>query len=267
MHELLATLDKLISATAWPMQTPKAYGPFHILFVLIGFSVCIFVAWKLRNLGDKGNRTLLLGIGIFLAVCEVYKQLLYFFCINDSSYEWGIFPFHLCSIPMYLCLIAPLLKPGKVQKAMYSFMMVYNLLSGAISFTEPSGLLHGYWTLTIHALMWHLLIFFVGLYLALSGRGGSTFRDYRNATVIFLVLCVVAFCINLLFWDVSNGGINMFFVGPRNSSIVVFKQISETFGWYVSTALYIPAVCLGGYLCFLPIHLRKKHTTKSNANA
>ena len=43
---------------------------------------------------------------------------------------------------------------------------------------------------------------------------------------------------------------NMFFVGPGNSHIIVFKQLSEWFGWYVNTSIYIFAVCLGAYLVF-----------------
>lgn len=261
MDRFNAWLDGIISATAWGMETPKAYGLFHISFTLIGFAICIFAAWKLRKLGEKGNRVLLISVGLFLLVCEVYKQLFYYYYLRDGAYDWGIFPFHLCSVPMYLCLIAPLLKPGKVQKSMYSFMMLYNLLGGAISFTEPSGLLHSYWTLTLHALIWHMLLVFVGFYLYFSDRGGHTVTDYRRASVTFLILCGVAFSINLLFWDVSGGSINMFFVGPRNSSIVVFKQISEMFGWYVSTALYIPAQCFGAYLCFLPKYLHHKKAT------
>lgn len=251
-------LDNIISMTAWEMKTPKAYGPFHLLFMLIGFSVCAILAWKLRNVGEKGNRVILLSVGIFLVISEIYKQLFYAFYINDNSYVWWIFPFQLCSVPMYLCIIAPLLKPGKVQKAMYSFMMIYNLLGGAISFTEPSGLLHPYWTLTLHAFIWHMLLVFVGLYLVFTDRGGHALADYWSATKTFLVLCLIAFCINLIFRDASNGSINMFFVGPSNSSIIVFKQISEHFGWYWSTALYIPAVCLGAYICFLPAYIIKR---------
>ena len=190
-------------------------------------------------------------------------QLFYSLYLSDNQYVWWIFPFQLCSIPMYLCLIAPLLKPGKLQKFMYKFMAIYNLLGGAIAFTEPSGLFHPYWTLTWHALIWHMLIVFVGLYLTFSGRGGCEISDYWSATKTSLVLCVIAFGINLLFRDVSDGSINMFFIGPSNSSIVVFKQISEHFGWYFSTALYIPAVCLGAYLCFLPNYLIKHKSFSS----
>ena len=156
---------------------------------------------------------------------------------------------------MYLCLIAPLLKPGRVSKAMYSFMMIYNLLGGFITFFEPSGIHLSYWGLTIHAYTWHMTLVFIGLFLNFAGFGGRKMKDYWAASVTFVVLCGIAFCINLLLRDVSGGSINMFFVGPSNSSLIVFKDISERFGWYISTLLYIPAVCIGAYIVFLPFHL------------
>ncbi len=251
-------LRDLIEATAWEMEKPKAYGTFHLTFTLVGFVLCVFLAWRLRNLGEKGSRRLLLGVGAFLIVTEIYKQLFYYYHIGGGSYQWWIFPFQLCSIPMYFCVIAPLLRRGKLQHAMFCFMTTFNLLGGAISFAEPSGLVHEYWTLTLHAFLWHMCLVFVGFYLIASGRGARTLRDYRYAAITFGVLCVVAFGINLSLFNVSEGSINMFYVGPRNSPLIVFKQISEAAGWYVSTLLYIPAVCLGSFLIFLPRYLRMR---------
>lgn len=251
-------LNDLMTLTAWPMEKPAAYGPFHLIFTAVGLMLSILLAWRFRNTGAKGNRVILLACGIFLAVSEVYKQLFYYYYIGNGSYQWWIFPFQLCSVPMYLCIIAPLLKSGKLQKAMYSFMMIYNLLGGLMAFIEPSGIVHDYWTLTLHAFIWHMLLVFIGLYLAFSNRAGKQMKDYWAASKTFVVLCVIAFCINLLFREVSGGSINMFFVGPSNSSLIVFKQISENFGWYVSTLLYIPVVCLGAYIIFLPFHLKAK---------
>ena len=248
MESFISLLDQWITATAWKIPTPKAYGPFHLSFTLIGFLVCGLLAYRLRNISPKASRRLLIGIGIFLLVSEVYKQLLYYLTINESGYSWWIFPFQLCSIPMYLCIITPLLKPGEVQRSLYTFMMLYNLLGGGISFAEPSGLLNKYVTLTAHSMIWHMLLVFVGLYLMFSGLGGRTAKDYRHSTYVFLGLCVVAFTINVVFQDVSGGTINMFFIGPAKTSIAVFKQIASRFGWYVSTAVYIPAICLGAYL-------------------
>ncbi len=262
LQQISTVINQFIDATAWQWTTPKAYGPFHLIFTMAGFALCFILAMQLRNLSDRGSRILLMSVGIFLVITELYKQLLYYYHIHEGQYSWWIFPFQLCSVPMYLCIIAPLLKPGRTQKAMYSFMMLYNLLGGAVAFAEPSGLLHSYITLTVHSMLWHMLLVFVGLFLVFSGRGGITKRDYWDSTKTFLCLCAVAFCINLIFRDVSGGSINMFFVGPSNSSLIVFKQISEMFGWYVSTALYIPVVCLGAYLLFLLIRILKVRSAK-----
>ena len=251
MELLVLWIKRALAATAWGMTPPAPYGAFHLIFFLCGLALCVFAAWRLRGLDGRKSRRLLIGIGIFLAVCEIYKQLFYFFYIGHGSYQWWIFPFQLCSIPMYFCIIAPLLKAGRLQKGMYDFMLLFNLLGGFISFLEPSGLVHEYWTLTVHAFLWHLTLIFVGLYLGFSGKAGTALRDYRSAVGTFLGLCLAAFGINLALWKVSGGDINMFFIGPKNSPLIVFSSIAERFGWYVSTLLYIPALCLGAFLVFL----------------
>ncbi len=251
-------LEQFIHWTAWEMEKPRAFGPFHLTWAVVGIIVCVLGAWKLRKLGPKGNKILLIGIGLLLVVCEIYKQLFYYYHIGGGNYQWWIFPFQMCSVPMYLCIIAPLLKKGKLQSGMYHFMMIYNLLGGISALIEPSGLVHGYWTLTIHAFLWHTILVFVGLYLGFSRNTTAGKSDYFLATGTLISLCILAFCINLLFWDVSDGSINMFFVGPKNSSLVVFSDISKNFGWYVSTLLYIPTMCIGGLAVFLPFYFAKK---------
>ena len=223
---MVEMLDSFFESMNWPMEKFPSYGAFHILYTLIGFAVCGFAAWKLRNVSDKAARWILFGTGLVLAVGELLKQLFYYFFIMDNRYSWGDFPFQLCSIPLYLCLIAPWLKPGKLQRGMYSFMVLYNLLGGAIAFTEPSGLLLDQWFLTMHACIWHMLLVFIGLFICFSKRGGNQREDYKGATWTFIGLCA-------------------------NSSLIVFKQFSEWFGWYVNTPIYIFAVCLGAYLVFL----------------
>ncbi len=255
-------LEKLIEATAWGMEKPPAYGGFHLTFTFVGLVICILLAYLLRNVGERGNRIVLWSVGGFLALTEIYKQLFYYFHMGDHSYQWWIFPFQLCSVPMYLCLIAPFLKKGKVQSAMYHFMTTFNLLGGAIAFAEPSGLTHEYWTLTLHAFVWHMVLVFVGFYLIASGRGAKTMKDYGSSVVVFLCLAVVAFCINLIFWDVSGGSIKMFYVGPGESPLIVCKDIAKNYGWYVCTALYLPAVSAGAFLVFLPVYLYERHKKK-----
>lgn len=269
MNSIRDLLVQLMTLTAWEMQKPKAYGTFHLTFTFVGLAICILLAYLLRGLSEKGNRRLLLGMGTFLLLTELYKQLFYTYYIGGGTYQWWIFPFQLCSIPMYLCVIAPFIKRPRVRHGMYAFMTTFNLLGGIMAFAEPSGIVHGYWTLTLHAFLWHMTLVFLGLYLIASGRGANTLRDYRDGVLTFLALCVIAFGINVAVNYGLGEHINMFFVGPKNSSLAVFKDIAERFGWYTSTALYIPTVCLGAFLLFLPVYLyrrkKKRKTIKTLA--
>lgn len=251
---MFQALDRFFEATAVTMAKPPAYGTFHILFTLIGFALCAFVAWKLRHVSDKTANTVLFSIGLVLALSEVFKQFFYYFALSGNSYCWGEFPFQLCSVPMYMCLLMPFLKPGRLRRGMCSFMVLYNLLGGAISFAEPSGLLHDYWFLTIHALIWHMLLVFIGLFLCFSKRGGTELRDYWSATATFAALCGIAFCLNWLVQNVLHAHMNMFFVGPGNSPLAVFSTFSEVLGWYLNTPIYMFAMGLGAFLIFLLIY-------------
>lgn len=251
---MIEALDAFFESVAWPMDPPPAYGVFHILFTLIGFTVCGYLAWRLRNVSNKAAGLILFFCGLVLSLSEVFKQFFCYFVIADNTYHWGEFPFQLCSVPMYMCLFAPWLKPGKTQRAMYSFMVLYNLLGGAIAFAEPSGLLHGHLFLTIHSCIWHMLLVFVGLFLCLSKRGGTQKGDYKSATWTFIALCGVAFVLNCIVQFGFKGEMNMFFVGPGNSPIIVFKQFSEWFGWYINTPIYIFVVCLGAHIVFCLVY-------------
>ena len=259
-------LDAFFESMNWPMERFPSYGTFHILYTLIGFAVCGFAAWKLRNVSDKAARWILFSMGLVLAVGELFKQLFYYFFILDNQYSWGDFPFQLCSIPLYLCLIAPWLKPGKVQRGMYSFMVLYNLLGGAIAFTEPSGLFLDQWFLTAHACIWHMLLVFIGLFICFSKRGGNEKADYKGATWTFIALCGIAFALNCFVQFGLGEGMNMFFVGPGESPLIVFKQFSQWFGWYINTPIYIFAVCFGAYLVSLLIRLLQKKKSASQVS-
>lgn len=252
---MIQALDTFFESISFPMEPFPSYGAFHILYTLIGFAVCALAAWRLRHVSDRTARRMLFSLGVILMLSEVFKQLFYFFVMKDNAYSWGDFPFQLCSVPMYMCVIVPWLKPGRLQRGMYSFMVLYNLLGGAISFTEPSGLLLDHWFLTIHALVWHMLLVFIGLFICFSGRGGNRHADYVGATYTFLTLCGVAFALNCWVQYGLGEHMNMFFVGPGNSPIVVFSQFSKWFGWYVNTPIYIFAVCLGAYVVFCLVYL------------
>ena len=234
--------------TAWKMIEPKPYGSFHVLFTVFGGVVALWAAYALRNAGEREHRFVLLTAGLALAVSEVYKQLFHTYYLNDGVYNWKILPFQLCSVPMYLCLILAVLPRGKMAEALETFLGTYNLLGGVMSFAFPAGLCHEYWTLTLHAFGWHLLLVFLGLYVAFSGRGDYSGPTMKRATVLFVLLCAVAIGINVLLGDVSQGTVNMFYLGPPITSQPVFHTIAECLGWKVNAVVYMGSIVMGAYL-------------------
>lgn len=239
-----------LSKTAWTMEEIPAYGLVHLSYLIIGVLISCFIAYKARNIERKKLNNILLAIGIFLVATEIYKQLFYTYYICEGSYAYWVFPFQLCSIPMYLCVILPFIKNDKLYTAFAAFLVSYNLLGGFISFFEPSGLIDEYVIITIHSFLWHMILVFIGLLLLLNKKVNLKLEHFKYAIVIFLILCIIAFGINLLFFKASDGGINMFFIGPAISSLIVFKQIATALGWLPNAIIYIIAVTLGALIIF-----------------
>lgn len=243
-------MEKFFKATAWTMETPKAWGPWHLSFLLVGLAVSILLAFFLRKSNEKANKIILLICGGFLVLSEIYKQLFYVFVLGGGHYVWWIFPFQLCSIPMYLLFIVPFIKNKMLQNSLYNFIFAFNLFGGFISYLEPSGLLHPYVTLTIHALLWHMVLVFVGLYLFASGRAGQKLKGFLGALSVFGICAVVAELFNIIFR--TKPGFNMLYISPYyNSPIVFFKDINLKYGWLANAALYLFALALGAFIFYV----------------
>lgn len=77
--------------------------------------------------------------GLVMAVSEIWKQWCLTFLLGQGHYNWWHFPFQLCSIPMYICLMFPWIHSEKLQKIMLVFLMDYGLLGGILPFLTPAA--------------------------------------------------------------------------------------------------------------------------------
>lgn len=241
-------LQNLLQATAWPMTPPSPYSAFHLIFAGAGIIIAALLAWRLHRLSYGRRVSLLLTIGILLTVSEGYKQLFLYALVDHGHYDWWYFPFQLCSLPMFLCLALPF--AGKHKQLICTFMVSYNLLGAFMVFVDPSGLMHPYWTLTIHAFLWHLLVIFAGLLIAFSGMAGSGKKDFAKATGLFLCFAVIATGINVAAHP--YGAADMFYISPYTpNGQLVFSQLSAAFGILAGNLIYVAAIILGAGITFL----------------
>ncbi len=255
-------MTDLLQKTAWPMEVPKPYSFFHIAFSAIGLMIVICLAmvlsrWRcIQSIGsrhdnhDKNDSVypmrILFLCGACLLVGELYKQLFLYVVVNHGYYDWWYFPFQLCSTPMYLCLVLPFMgNCPRPRRVICTYLRDFCLLGGVMALLEPSGLLHAYWTLTLHGLLWHLLLIFLGLFSSFSGLASHGRGSYRGVLLLFGVFCLIALMINVA----TKGRADMFYISPYYPvTQVFFYQISIRFGILAGIVVYLSAVCAGGYL-------------------
>lgn len=243
-------IEKLMWALEAEMVPPPAYGLFHIILIVVGLSLCISLAWLCRKFDEKKNKILLLAYSGALIASEVFKQLFLFCVIEGGTVSWGEFPFQMCSMPMYLCPLAVFARNERVRRACYGFMMCFNLIGGIAGALEPSGIFLEQVPLTVHAILWHYSLVFLGFYIIFSRRAGSTKRDYLDVLKLFLILCYIAFVINTLIGLATGESVNMFFVGPNPSPLIVFETIARRWGWTACAMIYIPLTALAAGAIF-----------------
>ena len=248
--------------TAWTMEKPAPYGLFHIVFTAVLLAMTVVGAWSLRKTNERQNRIVLGAVGGFLLATEVYK-ILFHMTVNPYNWGfWGTFPFQLCSVPMYLSIVCALCKSKKVNAWLYEFMFAVNMFGGIMAFLEPSGIQHGFVTLTVHAYIWHMLLIFLGLYLYFSKRACMHRSSYGKAAAVYLLSCATAQVLNLIF----AGKINCFYISPYiKSPLAVFKDIYAACGWVVNMVLLILALILASAaVYYIGYWIRVKKRTRES---
>lgn len=254
-------LQSILRMTAWPMTPPVPYSAFHILLTVFGAGFAVsfarFFGRKIRSMASPEPyfRHILFSCGVLLALMELYKQAFLYVIEFHGHFDWWYFPFQLCSLPMYLCLLLPFV-PHKYQRIFCTFMYNYNLLGAVMVFVDPSGLMHPYWTLTLHGFIWHILLIFIGLLIAFSRMVLPTAKGFWQSTAVFAVGCVIATIINVTSHPYGNA--DMFYITPYYATTqIVYSQIAAKFGIFAGNTVYVLSIILGAWLLHLVFQVER----------
>ena len=273
-------INKLMDNTEYLIDRPSAYGLFHILFMVISLAIMITLCYLLRNSKEKTFRIIILTVGLILLFGEIHKQLYYYYTIGVDGYDWDIFPFQLCSVPMYVAIIVGCMKKNKVRDALCEYLVSIGFLGGIMAYLEPSGILHGDLFKLIHSTIWHALLIFIALFILFTNNACHNIKSYKKVLPTLGAVVLVATILNLSFYSKVDAGFNMCYISPfRNTPLAVFSSFDTFFeshlGYYagriISILIYLFAVVLGGVvvysLSYLVKHLiskRKRTATSGN---
>ena len=81
---------------------------------------------------------------------------------------------------------------------------------------------------------------------------------FVGATIVYYSFAAVAFCLNCILWNVSNGTCDMFFVGPAPMEVVVYRDIAKVTGRPVVTFIYLLTLTLISLIFWLLFSRRKQ---------
>ena len=126
---------------------------------------------------------------------ELYKQAFLYVIEFHGHFDWWYFPFQLCSIPMYICLAAPLLHSEKALRRAATFLQDFGLLGGIMALAVPPGLMHPYLTMTLHGFIWHFILLFFRTFL-LRDRHFPDIQTGLLEILPFFFLCCLIACVN-----------------------------------------------------------------------
>lgn len=249
-------MDTLLSYTAWTMNEPEPWGMFHMLMLLIGVPLTIFLGWKTRHITPQQHRRLLFILGIVLILLELYKQFFSYAIVNHHTYDWWIFPFQLCSLPMYLCILLPFLKE-RFASIIETFLMDFTILGASLALLFPEDMMHVFITLTAHAFIWHFILLLIGFHIAFYRK---TFPRYRDVAYLFLLFSIVATCFNIIFH--SYGDIDMFYISPYMPfSQPIFDLMEPVIGRIPTILIYLISACSGGlFIQYIVTHKKNIHS-------
>ncbi len=269
----MSFLEELIKASHRPLASqPESYGVFHLSFVALSLIVIITLCYLMRKNSDTVFRIVMFSLGACLLLSEAYKQLYYLYAAGGEGYDWYIFPFQLCSVPMYLSIVVGCMKKNKVRDAVCEYLVSIGLLGGIMAYVEPSGILNAHYFTLIHSCLWHAMLIFIALYILVTGNACRRLADYRKAIGILAVVVLTATALNVAFYEKPS--FNMCYISPfYPTPLAVFSSFDTFFqgilgqypGRIVSALIYVVALVLGGFILYFVAWLFKGRTRSADS--
>ena len=255
LHSSGSWLLSILQWTDYAWTPPAAFEGFHLAFLAACVLISIGFAWLGMRIKAYQCDTLVFGAGCLLFVLEVYKQYYSFFVMNDRVYDFGFLPLQLCSLPLYLFLLTPLLPEGALKEAFYRFLAFFATMGGCLVMVYPA--FYDRLSLCIHTMVWHTVMISIGVMILFArGYGKSWRREMPSAVIVFIASVLLATLMNVLLRPLayaSPNPLNLLYMSPYEKTyFVLIRDVQRTMGWLPSMLCYVLLfIFVGATLVFL----------------
>lgn len=272
---------KLIEFASAEMPEPTAYGWFHLMFIGLCIVASVLMCVFFRNASDRGERTAVFILWLIIFVLEIYKQLIFTFEVVDGKvvgdYQWYIFPFQLCSTPLYTLPFVAFLPNGKLRDAMTGYTIAFSIFGGLCVYVFPGDVFIETIGINIQTMVHHGIQIVAGVYLASKYRHRLNLRYYLEGGVVFIGMVVLAMAMNIgvhhaLRAAGNDETFNMFYLSPYHEcTLPVLSAIYPLVPYPVFLAIYVVGFILAAAVIFFAakgiVHLMHNVRVRLNKNA
>lgn len=250
------------------MTAPVPYGGFHIFFFALSIFAGIILCKRFQNADEKFVRRMLFVVSLAVILLEAYKQINFSFQYDGESitfdYQWYAFPFQFCSTPMYIGMLAAIIKDKRIHESLCAYLGTYAFFAGLCVMFYPTTVFVDTIGINIQTMICHGSMITIGIYLLYSGYVKTGYKTVFKALPVFIILVTMAIVMNEIAYQtglLETETFNMFFLSPYCApELPVYSLIQGVipFPWCALT--YIIGFTLAGY-ALLHIFAFIKHIT------
>ena len=242
-----------------PMTTPSPYGWFHLLFFALSIVVGVLLCVCLKDAGKYAPRVILIT-AVAVLLLEAYKMLNFGISYEDGiaySFPWYAFPWQFCSTPMYVGLLAGIVRRGAVHRSLCAYLATYALFAGLCVMIHPNSVFIDTVGINIQTMICHGSMLTVGIYLLGSGYVRAEHKTVLHALPVFCAAVAVAMALNE--WAYRSGLLeehyfNMFYFSPyADPHLPLYSAVQNALGVAnpLSFIIYVAGFTLAAYVVLL----------------
>ena len=228
------------------MEKPLPYGTFHVLFFVLSFLALIPLLQHPKNPSGEHIRRVVWVTALIVAVLEIYKQINYSFSYKTGitfDYQWYAFPFQFCSTPMYVGLLAGIIKKGKVHESLCAYLATYALFAGLSVMVYPTTVFISTVGINVQTMICHGSMITIGIYLLATGYVPLKYKTVLKALPVFAAAVLLAWGMNEIAYRsglLETETFNMFFISPHcEPSLPVYSLVQAVVPFPLCLVFYI----------------------------
>lgn len=250
---------KVLQLLDTQMETPACYGVYHIVFLALMLLATVYLCVFRKTDSADRVRKVVFVTALIVIILEIYKLINYSFSYADGKitydFQWYAFPFQFCSTPMYVGLLAGLIKKGKVHDALCAYLATFAIFAGLCVMIYPGDVFTSTAGINFQTMICHGTMLPIGAYLYATGHVKLNHKTILKALCVFAVAVGIAMILNEVAHTtglLERESFNMFYISPyQPPHLPIYSNVQTIVPYPWSLIIYLAGFTAAAYIMLL----------------